>query len=221
MPPARRWALLAPLVLLAAPEVRAAEYVPPVTSVRHHRISLDAWWRSVWDLGKPSLAIDSRSRKVVFVAKDWTSKGIVLFRCELDGITCQHTELAPAIPALWEPSLAIDPMRGKLIVAAQADKPGRLVLLRCELDGRSCTRRIIRSRDHVGPLAIDPRGGTLFVAASDSRYRPTLYRCDEATLVCAHLALSARARPYSGFTPSVAIDTLERPCPRRDARRIE
>jgi hypothetical protein len=123
--------------------------------------------------GLPHALIEPKSAKLLVVTAD-TSGGksrVSLFRCNLDGTSCAHTDLTAPVdggaPRFGAP--VIDTVNGKLLVLARSTATAS-GLVRCNLDGSGC--------DEVDPSAgftgenvvylpspvIDTKSGKLLVA---------------------------------------------------------
>jgi hypothetical protein len=181
----------------------------------------------------PSIVVDAEGGKLLVVTRNDDNGGrSALFRCELDGSSCQYVDISAGQgpSSGWSPSAAIDPIQHKLLVAARnagdvtnpdgtktvADMP---VLLRCELDGSGCEVHDISAGQGFGcgispVLLIDAQSQKLLVVtqnfdvalAGDQFGKLALFRCDLDGTGCVFADIAAGQGAESGQTPSALID---------------
>ena len=123
--------------------------------------------------GEPSLVIDVVNSKLLVATMNGLSPGappkLSLFRCDLDGSACTHTDITQQTGIYgYEPFAMID--GGKLLVVAffKDDKhDGKTALIRCDLDGSACTPTVVSPPQ-------GPGGGTFPAAVIDGARRTLL-----------------------------------------------
>ncbi|MEO7111810.1 MAG: hypothetical protein ABI183_15315 [Polyangiaceae bacterium] len=167
----------------------------------------------------PIAALDAANGKLLVVTDDNSnSDKPSLFRCNLDGTSCTHTDISSgqAAGSGLAPSIAVDAANGKLLVVtddnSSSDKPS---LFRCNLDGTSCTHTDISAGQTTGSghspsIAVDATNGKLLVVTEDlsNSTKPSLFRCNLDGSSCSHTDISVAAGTGSGYSPSIAIDAL-------------
>lgn len=168
----------------------------------------------------PNVVVDAVNRKILAVARnDANSTRISLFRCELNGTGCTHTDISAGQPATsgYYPSTAIDTVNSKLLVATtNANTSYKLSLFRCNLDGSSCTHLDVsaavynfNSSGLYPSIAIDSTNSRVLVVTQDTNggNKVRLFRCDLNPLGnCATADISAGQGNNTGFNPSLAVD---------------
>jgi hypothetical protein len=140
-----------------------------------------------------------------------------LFRCDLDGTNCTHTDISAGKGggSGWRASAAIDTTNAKLVVATTDCTNGcRAGLFRCNLDGTGCAFNDISAGqlDQSGndpAVLIDTANSKVLVATVNgaNSNKPSLYRCDLNGTNCSHSDISAGQPGESGWYPSPVIDT--------------
>ncbi|XDD46188.1 chitobiase/beta-hexosaminidase C-terminal domain-containing protein [Leptospira sp. WS39.C2] len=88
----------------------------------------------------PKLVIDDLNQKILVVTiNDANSGKLSLFRCDLDGSNCTHTDISTGQGAnsAFYPSFKLDTKNQKLLVVTHNNT--KLSLFRCNLDGTNCT----------------------------------------------------------------------------------
>jgi hypothetical protein len=169
----------------------------------------------------PSAVIDAANSKLLVV----TSNGAnsfkpSLFRCNLDGTACTHTDISAGqgIDSGFYLSAVIDAANSKLLVATdnQANS-GKPSLFRCNLDGTACTHTDISAGQGIDSgfylsAVIDAANRKLVVVTENDANsgKPSLFRCNLDGTACTHTDVSAGQGPYSGFSPSAVIDASNR-----------
>lgn len=133
--------------------------------------------------------IDSASGKLLVVTRNVANgERPSLFRCNLDGSGCTHTDISAGQGAIGvSPNALIDSRSAKLLVVATNSESGDgLSLFRCELDGTGCTHRDLTLGERPGmgrnlAAVIDEERGQLFVATLSGDweigYQNHLFRC--------------------------------------------
>ncbi|HEY3233602.1 MAG TPA: hypothetical protein VGJ84_02730, partial [Polyangiaceae bacterium] len=140
-----------------------------------------------------------------------------LFRCNLDGTACTHTDISAGqgTYSAYYLSAVIDAVNSKLLVATN-NYSGKPSLFRCNLDGTACTHTDISAGQGFGsgddPSAvIDTVNRKLLVVTTNGDVytsKPSLFRCNLDGTACTHTDISAGLGPGSGYTPSAVIDTV-------------
>ena len=131
----------------------------------------------------PSAVVDTVNGKLLVVTNNGaTGSKASLFRCNLDGTACTHTDISAGQSSLSgaTPSAVIDTTNGKLLVVTNDGANGhRPSLFRCNLDGTGCTHTDL-SGGAVGvygndPFAvIDGKNGKLLVATGAGTKHPLI-----------------------------------------------
>jgi hypothetical protein len=165
---------------------------------------------------QPSAVIDGASGKLLVVTKDGAFSRPSLFRCNLDGTSCTHTDISAGQGENSGsfPSAVIDTTNRKLLVVttngASSNKPS---LFRCNLDGTGCFHIDISAgvgaNSGYSPSAvIDATNGKLLVVTENgaSSFKPSLFRCDLDGTGCSHVDISAGQGSESGTAPQALID---------------
>ncbi|WP_411823785.1 hypothetical protein [Leptospira sp. 'Mane'] len=167
----------------------------------------------------PSVVIDSISSKVLVLTKNVANNSKPsLFRCDLDGTNCTHTDISTGqgSDCGWSPFAIIDSISNKLLVVttngANSFKPS---LFRCNLDGSNCTHTDISASENANsgmtPAAvIDPILNKLLVVTYNyaRNGKSSLFRCDLNGSNCTHSDISTGQGTDSGYTPSVLLDLI-------------
>jgi uncharacterized protein YlzI (FlbEa/FlbD family) len=160
--------------------------------------------------------IDAINGKLLVVTQNNANSGRPsLFRCNLDGTACTHTDISvgQGQNSGTLPSAVIDAKNGKLLVVTQNIANGEKTgLFRCNLDGTACTHTDI-SAGQGGlsgqtPVAvIDVINGKLLVVTQNNANsgRPSLFRCNFDGTACTHTDISV-GQGNSGNSPSAVID---------------
>ncbi|TGN08692.1 fibronectin type III domain-containing protein, partial [Leptospira ilyithenensis] len=166
-----------------------------------------------------SVLIDSASGKLLVVTNNVANNGkLSLFRCNLDGTSCTHTDISAGqgTNSGMYPMGVIDSIAGKLLVVARNEannsKPS---LYRCNLDGTSCTHTDISAGQGTNSIAlfpgvvIDPIAAKLLVVTCNgaNNSKPSLFRCNLDGTSCTHTDISAGQGTSSGGRPTAIIDT--------------
>ncbi|TGL88538.1 chitobiase [Leptospira congkakensis] len=170
----------------------------------------------------PSAVIDQVNGKLLaFTSRriGFTGSKPSLFRCNLDGTACTHTDLTSGLGNLYGviPSAVIDQVNRKILVVMVSGDQARPSLIRCNLDGTTCTHTDISAGqgDGVGfyPVAvIDQFNGKLLVVTQNvtNNHRPSLFRCNLDGTSCTHTDISVGQGAETGSHPSVVIDEVNR-----------
>jgi hypothetical protein len=168
----------------------------------------------------PRAVIDAANSKLL-VATDNHANSYKpsLFRCNLDGTACTHTDISAGQGAFsgLGPSAVIDVANSKLLVVTKNDaNSGKPSLFRCSLDGTACTHTDISAGQDVSsgnsPSAvIDAANSKLLVVARQglTSHKPSLFRCNLDGTACTHTDISAGQGAYSGHFPSAVIDAAD------------
>ncbi|TGK50449.1 hypothetical protein EHQ16_05800 [Leptospira kanakyensis] len=167
----------------------------------------------------PSIVIDQISSKLLVVTSNGANNSKPsLFRCNLDGSGCSHTDISAGQgnSSGYSPSIVIDQINSKLLVVtsngANAAKPS---LFRCNLDGSSCSHTDISvgqgSMSGTNPsVVIDNSGGKIFVVTQNgaNQEKPSLFRCNVDGTSCSHRDISVGQDTYSGMYPTLLLDQM-------------
>ncbi|BDA77550.1 hypothetical protein LPTSP3_g04800 [Leptospira kobayashii] len=166
-----------------------------------------------------TVVIDSASGKLLVMTNNNANNGkLSLFRCNLDGTSCTHTDISAGqgTNSGQAPRAVIDSISGKLLVVstngANSSKPS---LYRCNLDGTSCTHTDISAGQGANSISlfpgvvIDSVSAKLLVVTCNgaNTSKPSLFRCNLDGTSCTHTDISAGQGTSSGERPTVIIDT--------------
>ncbi|MCW7468195.1 chitobiase/beta-hexosaminidase C-terminal domain-containing protein [Leptospira kanakyensis] len=167
-----------------------------------------------------SAVIDHFNGKLLVVAPNGANdRKLSLYRCNLDGTSCTHTDLTSGLGNLYGviPSAVIDQVNRKILVVMISGDQARPSLIRCNLDGTTCTHTDISAGqgNQVGfyPVAvIDQFNGKLLVVTQNvaNNHKPSLFRCNLDGNSCTHTDISAGQGAETGSHPSVVIDEVNR-----------
>lgn len=167
----------------------------------------------------PSAVIDPLNGKLLVVtANGANSTKPSLFRCNLDGTACTHTDISANQGDFSgaTPRAVINPVNGKLIVVTQNyanfNKPS---FFSCSLDGTACTHTDISAGQgnesgHLPNAMVDFVNGKILVVSGNgaNSYKLSLFRCSLDGTACTHKDLSANQGDYSGRRPNAVIDPV-------------
>ena len=167
----------------------------------------------------PSAVIDTINGKLLVVTQDGANANKPsLFRCNLDGTSCGHTDISAGqgTSSGQSPSAVIDTVNSKLLVVtddgANSDKPA---LFRCNLDGTSCAYVDISAgqgaNSGYNPSAvIDTTNGKLLAVTQNgaNSNRSALFRCNLDGTSCSYVDISASHAGTSGMFPSARVDSV-------------
>ncbi|MCW7469261.1 fibronectin type III domain-containing protein [Leptospira kanakyensis] len=169
----------------------------------------------------PSATIDHLNHKLLVVTRnDFNSSKPGLFRCNLDGTNCTHTDISAGqgINTGVYPNILIDPKNFKILVfTTNSTNSAKASLFRCNLDGSSCVHRDLsaglqgNSTGYWPSANIDFVNGKLLVItrnAYNNQNKVSLFRCNLDGLGCIHTDVSAGAGQgiNTGYDPSSTID---------------
>ncbi|PJZ47322.1 chitobiase/beta-hexosaminidase C-terminal domain-containing protein [Leptospira brenneri] len=169
--------------------------------------------------GIPNPVIDPINGKLLVAAENSANTGkLSLFRCNLDGTACSHTDISAGqgTNSGLRPSAVIDAINRKLLVATwNSGNDGKLSLFRCNLDGSACTHTDISAGQGTNSGArpnviIDSISGKLLVTTWNNANsgKLSLYRCNLDGTACSHTDISAGQGTDSGTLPQPTIDTI-------------
>ncbi|MCW7491242.1 chitobiase/beta-hexosaminidase C-terminal domain-containing protein [Leptospira sp. 2 VSF19] len=169
----------------------------------------------------PGVVLDSVNGKLLVVTWNYgNGSKLSLFRCNLDGTSCTHTDLSAVTGQGYSsgqyPSVALDFANKKLLVVTRngtnIQKPS---LFRCNLDGTACTHTDLSVGQGYGSgyfssVVVDPFNGKLLVVTMNgaNSNKPSLFRCNLDGTVCTHTDISAGQGTDSGSNPRVVLDTV-------------
>ena len=156
----------------------------------------------------PAIAIDAANAKVLIVTQNAANQNKPsLFRCDLDGTGCTHTDLAPAGPAQsgFVPSVVVLP--DALVVVTHDSLTSNPHLFRCALDGTACVQTSLPPGRSPQALVA---GNKLVVVASGLDSATVVFtRCELDGTGCTtrDLAAGLGMKPLMG-PPRAAVDTV-------------
>ncbi len=153
----------------------------------------------------PAIVIDTTNSKLlVATTNEANGSRQSLFRCNLDGSGCAHTDVSSAAgqgaSTGLQPSLVIDGANAKLLFAARSPGPQQ-GLYRCNLDGTGCSYASL-SATVDSSLLVDAANSKL-LAMSGKDSTPTLLRCNLDGTSCATSDIS-NATPTSALTANTS-----------------
>ncbi|TGK89503.1 chitobiase [Leptospira bourretii] len=191
---------------------------PPGTSISETYFDLSAGQATNSGLS-PSAVVDTRNGKLLAVTQNGAINNISsLFRCNLDGSNCSHTDISAGqgTNSGLSPSAAVDTINGKLLVITQnGTNNGKPSLFRCNLDGSNCSYTDISTGQgtnsgNTPSTAIDTINAKLLVITQNgaNNGKPSLFRCNLDGSNCSHTDISAGQGTNSGVNPSAVIDPL-------------
>ncbi|TGL85531.1 chitobiase [Leptospira congkakensis] len=176
----------------------------------------------------PSANIDSINQKLLVVTvNDGNNGKPSLFRCDLDGTNCTHSDLSAGqgTNSGRNPNAAIDFVNQKLLVVARNgandNKPS---LYRCDLNGSNCIHSDISANQGTnsagdsashkyGPkIVIDDYNKKLLVVTTNdaNNGKLSLFRCNLDGNNCSHTDISAGQGNNSALYPTVKIDPINK-----------
>ncbi|TGL50263.1 fibronectin type III [Leptospira kemamanensis] len=167
----------------------------------------------------PQITLDQFNGKILAVAQNGANNGKPsLFRCNLDGTNCIHTDISAGQGNYsgYFPQITVDQFNGKILVVTQnSANNGKPSLFRCNLDGTDCTHTDIsagqgsNSAQHLD-FMIDYKNLKILVVTYNSANngKPSLFRCNLDGTNCTHTDISAGQGISSGIEPSLAIDQI-------------
>ncbi|MCW7481585.1 chitobiase/beta-hexosaminidase C-terminal domain-containing protein [Leptospira kanakyensis] len=134
----------------------------------------------------PSIVVDTMNRKfVVTTCNGSNNSKLGMFRCDLDGTNCSHTDISAGqgLNSGNASSAIIDTVNAKLItVTANGANNGKPGLFRCNLDGSSCTHTDISSAQgtnsgNMPVTLLNPFNGKILVVTQNAanNNKPSLY----------------------------------------------
>ncbi|WP_167881215.1 chitobiase/beta-hexosaminidase C-terminal domain-containing protein [Leptospira gomenensis] len=162
--------------------------IPGTTSALHVDISGSVGQGA--DSGQtPSAVIDPISKKLLIATQNGSnSNKPSLFRCNLNGTSCQHFDVSSGQGANsgLNPSIGIDEIGGKVLIATtNQSNSSRPSLFRCNLDGTSCEHKDISAGSGASSgfrpkLLVDIVNSKILVVTVDFSFSNSLslFRCD-------------------------------------------
>ncbi|MBM9548569.1 chitobiase/beta-hexosaminidase C-terminal domain-containing protein [Leptospira sp. 201903074] len=171
--------------------------------------------------GTPHAVIDPFDNKLLVVTRNNTSNSkSSLFRCNLDGTNCSHTDISAGqgTGSGYNPYAVIDAINKKLLVItrnnANNNEPG---LFRCNLDGTNCnysniSEGQVTDPQHGSHAIVDTINKKLLVVTRNAlnNNKPSLIRCNLDGTNCTYSDISAGQGSDSGLFPHVVIDMVNR-----------
>ncbi|EKJ88321.1 fibronectin type III domain protein [Leptospira meyeri serovar Hardjo str. Went 5] len=165
------------------------------------------------------LVIDQVNGKLLVVTFNFAnSSKPSLFRCNLDGTNCTHTDISvgQGIGSGGQPSAVIDYVNGKLlVVTANGANNGSPSLFKCNLDGTGCTHTDI-SAGKTGSIGLYPNvrldqvNGKLLVITKNNTTgeRLALFRCNLDGTSCTYADIWAGQGQWTGLFPRAVLDSI-------------
>ncbi|BDA79843.1 hypothetical protein LPTSP3_g27730 [Leptospira kobayashii] len=192
---------------------------PPGTAGSGNYVDISAGQGAFSGSGPPSVVIDAISNKLlVATANGANGYRPSLFRCDLDGSNCTHTDISAGQGANsgYSPFVLIDPISNKLLVTTVNNTTNfGLSLFRCDLDGSNCTHTDIsagQANNSLGSAsaAIDFASSKLLLVMMNNMNdgKPCLFRCNLDGSNCAFIDISVGQGSTSGAFPSAKIDRI-------------
>ncbi len=188
------------------------------TNCSHHDISAGQGSGSGY---RPSAVIDTLNRKLLVAAANMGNSGkIGLYRCNLDGSNCTHTEISNGNNTGLNPNMKIDMVNKQIfIVSANLAAAFRPSLFRCNLDGSNCSHSDISAGqgDSSGNspfLELDLLSHKVLVVTTNlasggnGNGKPGLFRCDWNGTNCTYTDISSGQGANSGVDPRLIVDSL-------------
>ncbi len=161
----------------------------------------------------PVALLDSTNSKLLVVTRNAANSGKPsLFRCNLDGTGCTHTDISAGrgTDSGLNTHAAIDLANSKLLtVSRDGSNSNRLTLYRCDLDGTDCTSTDISlGIDNAGEtqVVVDTINSKLLVVVKTASFSLALHRCNLDGTSCSYSALST-TDSYRSFVPRALLDT--------------
>ncbi|TGM63628.1 chitobiase [Leptospira meyeri] len=166
-----------------------------------------------------NLEIDYINLKMLIVIRSANNNSKPsLFRCNLDGSNCTHTDISTnqGTGSGWYPRIVIDSINSKLLVITRNDfnnaKPS---LFRCELDGSNCTHSDISTNQGTGSgnqagAIIDKKNKRLIIVTKNVANigAPGLFRCNLDGTACTYINISTINELNAGQFPMPILDTI-------------
>jgi len=163
--------------------------------------------------------IDLLSNKLLVVVRNGANNlRPSLFRCNLDGTGCTHTDISAGqgINSGMAVSAVIDSISNKLLVVTQnGTNNNKLSLFRCNLDGSNCTHVDISTGQGINsgkePFSlIDYTSNKLLVVTQNgaNSNKLSLFRCNLDGSNCTHADISVGQGTDSGIAPTAVIDSI-------------
>jgi len=173
----------------------------------------------------PSLTIDTVNSKILVVTLKAVDPGFLsLFRCNMDGTGCTHTDISAEQNFSFDsvPDIKIDTVNSKILVATYVwynpydpvwlGKPG---LFRCNLDGSGCTHTDISAglegtnTGHVTSMTIDYSNSKILVISRNEAndHKPVLFRCNLDGTGCTNTDLSFGQERAMLLSSKIIIDS--------------
>ncbi|MCW7468810.1 fibronectin type III domain-containing protein [Leptospira kanakyensis] len=166
----------------------------------------------------PSVVLDPINKKILIVTANQYSypAKVSLFRCNLDGSSCTHTDISAGLgyEVGNNPQLLFDPINNKIIVITENNisYPIKVNLLRCNLDGSSCNNTDISTGLGVqiatsmqASAFIDPTSGKIIVITRGNG-RLNLFRCNLDATNCTYTDVSAGQNNF--MNPRAILDPI-------------
>ncbi|MCB1193966.1 MAG: hypothetical protein H7A23_06560 [Leptospiraceae bacterium] len=176
-----------------------------------------------------SIAIDPNSSnpKILVATTNYSNnKKLSLFRCDLDGSNCTHTDISSSVVPIQStrsgerPSLTVDVTSSKLLISTTNYANNKqLSLFRCDLDGSNCSHTDVSSTatpsQGIGSglyskILLDSINSKLYIATTNdsNNKKPALYICNSDATNCNYYDISDGQGSNSGYYPSIAIDKV-------------
>ncbi len=157
--------------------------------------------------------LDSTNSKLLLVAENvGNSRKPSLFRCDLDGSNCTHTDISAGrgTNSGLGVDAALDTVNSKLVaVARDGSNSNRLTLFRCDVDGSNCTNTDISlglSSSVPLQVVVDTINSKLLTTYRVTSSQLGLIRCDLDGSNCSYTELTA-SESYVAFAHRSLLDT--------------
>ncbi|MCW7474741.1 chitobiase [Leptospira levettii] len=159
----------------------------------------------------PSIGIDYLNDKLIVVTQNNSNNSKPsLFRCDLNGNNCIHTDISAdqGNGSGFSPHLSIDYSNQKLIVVMRS--ANKLSLRYCHLNGSNCIFRDIPIVGLENPFGVIDYSTNkyLIVANQTSIAKPLLIRCDMDGNNCGSVNFANLQSGNIGYYPNLVIDKV-------------
>ncbi len=167
---------------------------------------------------EPRAILDAAAAKLLVVTSNGANGNRAsLFRCDLDGANCVHTDVSAGQGATsgLRPDVALDAKNGKLlVVTTNGANEHRPALFRCERDGSGCTYVDISAGQglesgYQPSVQIDTANDKLLVVTlgNTAGAPPSLFRCNLDGSGCTYRSMVAGSVPFAPTSaPATAIE---------------
>jgi hypothetical protein len=166
----------------------------------------------------PSLLIDPVNQKLLVAGTNaGNSSNISLFRCDLDGNNCVHSNISGGTGPSNLQTILFDSVYKKIIMVSRISNSQEIAYSRCDLNGTNCLGNFLVTtlptsteiaRDITA--TIDPISQKLLIVTRNGANgdRLSLFRCGLLADNCVHSDISASQGVGSGFKPQIQVDVI-------------